>query len=155
MQRRKEIDASQLPIGQPADIILPDGSVAVGQTAVEPVTADALNKAYVEELAFMDEYLDILLHESTDKNAENPVPVGCNGVFVYINRGQPTKVKRKFVNHLIAKNTRVSTPEYTNGAGERAFKIVQQQGLKYPFSVIRDPSPKGGEWLARRMAEIV
>lgn len=152
---RREIDASQLPIGQPSDIILNDGSIAVGQNLVEPITKDALNKEYQEELAFMDEMLDIMLHESTDKNAEDPVPVGCNGVFVYIKRGQPTRVKRKFVNHLIAKNTRVSTPEYTNAAGERAFKIVQQQGLKYPFSILKDPSHKGGEWLARRMAEVV
>lgn len=152
---RKELDASQFPIGQPTDIILDDGSIAVGQTVVEPVTTDALNKAYLEELAFMDEMMEIIVHESTDKNAENPIPVACNGVHVFVDRGVPVKLKRKFVNHLIVKSTRVSTPEYTNHAGERAFKIVQQQGLKYPFNVIKDPSPKGGEWLARRAAEIV
>ena len=155
MALKKEIDASQLPVGQPSDIILQDGSIAVGQNVVEQVTPDALNKAYLEELAFMDEYLEILVHESTDKNAEDPIPVGCNGVHVFLKRGVPTKVKRKFVNHLIAKSTRVSTPEYTNPAGERAFKIVQQQGLKYPFDVLHDPSPKGREWLTRRTAEIV
>lgn len=151
----QEIDASQIPVGQPSDIILKDGSVAIGQQCIEPVTKDVLNKEYLEELAFMDEMMEILVQESTNPNDENPVPIGCNGVIVHIFRGKPTVLKRKFVNNLIVKSTRVTTPEYINGAGERAFKIVQQNALKYPFMVLRDPSPKGGEWLARRMAELV
>lgn len=150
----KELDASKIPVGQPADIMLKDGTVGIAQS-IEPVTTDQLNKTYLDDLAFMEDEMVIVVQETTDRNAENPVRVGVNGVFAQFDRGKPTRTKRKFVNNLCVKSGDVTTPEYINGAGERAFKIVQRQAMKYPFMVIQDRNPKGPEWLARRLAEVI
>lgn len=150
----KETSTENLSVGQPADIILQDGTVAVGQQYVEPVDPQAINKDYLDALKFMEEEIVVLVQESSDQNAENPVQVGVNGVFAQFFRGIETRAKRKFVDALCVKNSIVQTPEFINGAGERAFKIVQRQAMKYPFMVIRDGNPKGGEWLKRRLAEV-
>jgi len=154
MPPKKETDASQMAVGQPADILFNDGTVGIAQS-IEPVTSDQLQKDYLDALAFMEDEMIIVVQETTDRNAENPVRVGVNGVFAQFDRGKPTRTKRKFVNNLCVKSGDVTTPEYINGAGERAFKIVQRQAMKFPFMVIKDPSPKGTEWLTRRLAEVV
>ena len=151
----KEFDVSQVPVGQPSDIILKDNTLAVGSNHVEAVTTEALNKGYLDELSFMEDILEVMVQESTDQNAENPVQIGVNGVFAQLFRGVPTKIRRKFVDAMIVKNTMVKTPEFIDGSGARAFKITQHHAMKYPFMLVHDPSPKGPEWLRRRLAEIV
>jgi hypothetical protein len=151
---RRETSTTDLNVGQPADIILKDGTLATGGATVEPVETRGLNDDFMDELAFMEEEVTVMVHESTDENADNPVLVGCNGVFKQFFRGQPTIAKRKFVDCLIVKMIRVTTPEFTHQtSGERGRKIVQTSAMKYPFSIVEDKSPKGGEWLRRRMAD--
>ena len=137
---------------QPADIILKDGTLATSGNAI--VTIDRpLNAELMEEIAFMEEEITIMVQETADENAENPVIVGNNGVFKQFFRGVPTLTKRKFVDSLIVKTGRVSTPEYINNAGERARKISQHSAHKYPFMVVKDSNPKGAEWLTQRLSE--
>lgn len=152
MPRRKEVHTTDMPIGQPADIQLRDGEIPTAAHRFEPVDKP-LDTDYLRELAFMEEEVEIMVHETSDENAENPVIVGCNGVFKAFFRGEPTKTRRKFIECLIVKHGRVSTPEYINNAGERARAIRQHQAHKFPFSVIHDQNPKGVEWLRRRLAE--
>ena len=150
----KELDASQMPVGQMADVLTPKGEVHISGS-VDGV-GEMPKDSYLDELRFMEEMVEIFVHESTDQNADNPVPLGNNGIYVFVDRGVPTKLKRKFVDAMIVKSTRITTPEYINGAGERAFKINQTSALKYPFSMISDPSPKRGTaWLRRRIAEAI
>lgn len=150
----RELHTTDNNVGQPADIILQDGTLAVGQQYVE-VVDKPIETDYQKELAFFNDDVEIVVHESTDPNAENPINVGNGGMFVQFFRGEPKKVKRKFVDSLIVKISGVQTPEYINNAGERAFRIVQRSAMKFPFSIINDPSPKGREWLSRRMAEVI
>lgn len=152
---RRELDTRNLEVGQPAEVILPNGELSTGGQHVTPADTGALNKEYLAELAFMEEYIEIVVQESSDENAENPVRVGNNGIFVEFYRGIPTVARRKFVDCLIVKHTRVTTPEYINGAGERARSIKQHSALKNPFIIVEDKNPKGVEWLRRRMADIV
>ncbi len=151
---RNETHTSDMKVGQDADIILKDGAVAKGGVSLDAIDKP-LHKNYLDDLMFMEELMTIMVNETTDQNAENPIPVGNNGQFVYFQRGQAVKVKRKFVDGLIVKSGRVSTPEYSNPGGERAFKIVQQSAHKYPFVVIEDRNPRGVEWLTRRLSEII
>ena len=132
--------------------INPDRANATESQKVVPVT-DPLNKDYLDELAFMEDDVVVMVHESSDSNSENPITVGCNGVFRQFFRGVPMITKRKFVECLIVKQGRVTTPEYFNNAGERARSIKQTSAHKYPFSIIEDKNPKGTEWLRRRLAE--
>lgn len=101
-----------------------------------------------EELLFNEEMIDVMLHESTDPNAENPVFTSCNGVPQYFFRGQVQTVRRKYVAILAAvKEHAISTPEYTQADGARATKIQRTSSLKYPFSIISDKNPRGAAWL--------
>ena len=103
---------------------------------------------HAQELIFNEEEVEVMLHESTDENAENPVFTACNGVTQYFYRGVPQRVKRKFVAILASvKEHNVSTPEYTGPDGTRAMSIKRTSSLKYPFSIISDPNPRGPEWL--------
>lgn len=151
-QRRKQTHTDETKVQQVADIILKDGTLATGGVAVES-TGGSINKTYFDELAFMEEEIEILVHETSDENAENPVIVGNNGTFKLFFRGQPTVAKRKFVDSLIVKTGRVSTPEFINGAGERARAIRQLSAHKFSFSVIQDRNPNGAAWLRNRLAE--
>lgn len=151
---RREIHTPDMPVQQPADILLRDGTAATGGQSIVQVEK-VPNQDYLDALAFMEEEIEVLVHETADENADNPVIVGCNGEFRQFFRGVATRAKRKFVNCLIVKTGRVSTPEYINGAGERARKIAQTSAHKYPFTVISDPNPKGVQWLRARMAEAV
>lgn len=150
----KKIQTDEIKVGQQSDIILKDGSLAVGGASIEAIDKP-LNNDYLNELAFMEEEIEIVVNESADQNAENPVTVGNNGQFKQFFRGIPTIAKRKFVDCLIVKSSRVETPKIRNGAGEDAFAIRQYSAHKYPFMVVRDKNPKGVEWLRRRLAEVI
>lgn len=141
-------------VNQPADIILKDGTLTTGGAIVEP-TGNVLQGDYMAALAFMEETMEIIVQETADENAENPVTVGNGGTFAQFFRGVPTVTKRKFVDSLIVKTGRVSTPEYINGAGERARSIKQISAHKYPFMVVSDKNPRGTEWLKMRLAEYI
>lgn len=123
-----------------------------GVKIVQPVSDISMD--YAAKLAFMEEPVTIVVHGAADPNAENPVPVGNCGRVIYIPRDTKVTIKRKFLDCLITKSGIVSTPEYTNGAGERARAIRVHSAHKYPLSIIRDDNPKGAEWLERRMAEV-
>ena len=146
---RKEIDTRGFEIETTQEI-----DPAIGEPRVIAVEGP-INGDYLKQLAFMEEEMTVLVHESADENAENPITVGNGGRFVQFWRGVETRARRKFVDCLIVKSGRVSTPEYVNGAGERARAIRQTSAHKYPFSVIEDPNPKVPEWLRSRMAELV
>lgn len=134
-----EFDAIYVP--EPEEIVVVPGATgaAKGQGGLS---------AYEQELLFNEEIVEVMLHETTDANAENPVFTACNGVSQYFFRGVPQQVKRKYVAILAAcKEHGISTPEYTQGDGARAMGIKRTSSLKYPFSIIHDPNPRGAEWL--------
>lgn len=101
-----------------------------------------------QNLLFNEEMVEVMVHESTDDNAENPIFTACNGVPQYFYRGVPQQVRRKYVAILAAcKEHNVTTPEYTAKDGSRAVGIRRTSSLKYPFSVINDKNPRGAAWL--------
>ena len=147
----RERDSREFDIQTTHDI-KPERASATDSQTIVPVT-EQLNKDYMDELQFMEDDIVVMVHESSDPNSENPITVGCNGVFRQFFRGVPMLTKRKFVECLIVKQGRVTTPEYYNATGERARSIKQTSAHKYPFSIIEDKNPKGVEWLRRRLAE--
>lgn len=103
---------------------------------------------YAQELIFNEEMVEVMVHESADENAENPVFIACNGVPQYFYRGVVQRVKRKYVAILASvKEHGITTPEYTGADGARAMGIKRTSSLKYPFSIISDPNPRGPAWL--------
>ena len=152
----KKIETPEVPTVQPADISGEAGTVYVPPApeieVVSGTTKGVKGKGglsqQAQDLIFNEEFVEVMLHETTDENAENPVFTACNGVTQYFYRGVPQKVRRKFVAILATcKEHAVSTPEYTAGDGSRAMGIRRVSSLKYPFSVISDPNPRGAAWL--------
>lgn len=155
----KEMDTNEQTIGQDKSVILPaDGSIVQAvEDLREVVVADKpIQDDYAKALAFSEEKITIMLNDDNDPNAENPVQVACNGVNQFFLRGQPQEVKRKYVEILArAKRTRIATPEVTDASGSRTNQIRQSTSLRYPFTVLNDPNPRGPAWLRGLLSETV
>lgn len=153
----KEVDTNDMEVGQDKEVVLPaSGSIkaAVDELGVIEVVDKPLENNMAEALAFGEEKITVMIHEDASPNAENPVQVSCNGINQFFFRGQPQDVKRKYVEILArAKYTRISTPEVTDGSGARTNMVRQSSSLRYPFSVMHDPNPKGAAWLKAVMTE--
>jgi hypothetical protein len=120
---------------------------------VEIATPDMAGD-YAAQLAFMEEKLDVIVHESTDKNADPIVEVWCNGTPQRFVRGQVQTVKRKFVQILAdSRETSIQTKNMTGSDGEVMQRINKHTALCYPFSVASDPSgQRGALWLKQALA---
>lgn len=154
----KTLDADEQDLPQDKEVMLPAtgdmGSAPDEIREVEPGPAvfDLNEKA--RKLAFMEEKVDIMVHESADPNAEPVVQVGVNGVNQFFPRGQVVTARRKFVEVLArAKNTGITTKEALDRDGNRTTVIGKHTALKYPFSVMRDDSPRGAAWLKAVLAQ--
>lgn len=120
---------------------------------IEPVDKP-VNKEWADQMAFNEEVIEVMVHESTDEKANPIVEIFCNGVPQRFIRGQKQAVKRKFVEVLArAKETRYSQEKVKDQAGNESYKQVPHTALANPFSVIRDPSPRGADWLTSVLRE--
>lgn len=152
---KKIIDSPEIDHPQPSDVTF-DGIYTPDTPEIIAVPAPSGgggDKKQFEELKFNEEFVEVMVHESTDTNAENPVFTACNGVTQYFYRGQVQRVRRKYLAILAScKEHAVRTQEYTQQDGARATKIVRTSSLKYPFSVISDPNKRGAAWLKGLLA---
>jgi hypothetical protein len=140
--------AQSRPLDVPVDGSL-DGLIRVDQ---EIVVADspALDD-YAAQLAFMEEYVEITVHESTDANAEPIVDVYCNGMPQRFIRGVQQKVKRKYV-EVLANARQTSIKTNVRNDGDNVYnRIDKHTALRYPFSM-NDSNPKGRAWLQSVLA---
>lgn len=147
----------------PQDIAIPlTGSIDRAEMAakiqeIEPVTDMSRDvTALAAELAFMEEPVTIHVHESTNPNDELYVFCGVNGEYPipgnpWLKRGTDYTIKRKFVLNLLTAKTVSFTQPYKDQAGDQANTMRRHAAVKYPFSVIQDPNPKGSAWLKQVM----
>ncbi len=135
------------------DVPMTGGVSAIERPDREVITAGGVDMAYAEQLAFGEELVEIVVHESTEPNASPLVDTYVNGVPQRFIRGQSQRVKRKFVEVLArAKQTGIKTTvDMSNG--EPVNRIQRHTGLRYPFSVQHDPNPKGAAWLRSILAQ--
>lgn len=151
-----EVHTADLPIEQPSAIVVPPQGPIVRETEQIAVADKPIESEYAKALAFGEEVLDVMLQPSSEENAPEMIDAAVNGETVWLKVGVPTKMKRKFVEVLLrAKPIAVQTvhegaegkPEVINNQIRRTTRA------KFPLSILRDPSPKGGEWLNRVMRE--
>lgn len=123
-----------------------------------------VDQAYLDELAFNEEWLEILINPSTHKNAANIFENWSNGVGaeMLINGkpivvrdlpvGEPITVKRKIVEQIIrARVTEIRTIYESTNVENPRNAIGRTDSRVHSFSVLHDPSgTKGHEWM--RMA---
>lgn len=121
------------------------------EQGVQMVDGPALGD-YAAELAFMEEPVEVIVHESTDPNAEPIVDLYCNGVVQRLFRGEPHVIKRKYV-QILADARQVSIVTTARREGENTInRINKHSGLRYPFSVQVDRNPRGRDWLKKVLA---
>jgi hypothetical protein len=113
------------------------------------------NKEKLDELAFMAEKVKIILHETSEPNADPVVMVSVNGRSRAFKRGVEYVVPRSYVGVLAsAKPVHYTNEEYTLSDGSQGVRWPSRRGLRYPFGVIED-SPKGRAWLKRMLQQQV
>lgn len=150
----KRTDTDEMDVGQHTHIDMPAEGVidrsAMHEEGIEIVQNVKLD-GYAAELAFMEEKIEIEVHESTDQNAQSMVDVYCNGVPQRFIRGQRQVVKRKFVSILAdARQTSMKTTIQVQGE-DAVNRIDKHSALRFPFSVMRDDNPKGRDWLRLKL----
>jgi len=129
------------------DIDRPDLVVITDESVNSPVV-----KEYMADLKFMEDIIEFSISPTTDKNAENPVPCGVNGVVHHIPRGKRVKLARKFVDSLIKREDAVQTVNYKDKDGVDQTKIEKTPAMKYPLSIHNDPAGEvGTRWFEHQI----
>jgi hypothetical protein len=147
------INTHSVDLGASKDVAIPlAGGARLLKPGVEVIDGPrALKKA--DEVAFMNETIEIVISESDNPNAENPVPVSVNGRGGFIFRGEQTLVRRCYVERL----ARAKTDNFKQNLNEvdpEKFNILKMmRGLKYPFTVTQDKNPRGRDWLIKVLRE--
>ncbi len=137
------------------------------------VAEGPLNKAYQDALAFYEEPVSLRINPSSEKNAPKFHECWVNGRGIefltedgkwrvnypgvapgYVPVGVNFTTKRKYAEVLLRKRQDEITTDVQETPGQDPVnKVLRQNLIKAPVTIIRDASPKGAEWLMRIMAE--
>lgn len=153
----KRIDTTDLDVGQHTHIDIPGTGVldrtALNEEGIEVVDGMGFDD-YARELAFMEEKVDVEMHESTDPNASPIEDVYCQGVVQRFLRGHTQTVKRKYVQILANARPVSMRTEIKKEDDDVINRVHKTSALRYPFSVMRDDNPRGREWLKKALRAI-
>jgi hypothetical protein len=147
---KRSVSSGEEQIGQPQEY-----NPAAGELPVDDIEiCDTPRwKTKVKELAFMDEFVEVIIPKTGNAHEEQFIDVGNNGRPQLIERGVWTKVRRKYVEVLArAKKDYITTPEYVDFQGNRAAKISKTPALLHNIEM-RDRNPDGYAWLQRVLGE--
>lgn len=119
-----------------------------------------VDQAYLDELAFYEEPLTIIINPSTHKNAASIFEnwSGGIGAEMLINNqwliikdlpvGKPITIKRKIVEQIIrARVMGVQTVHEEPPTPSPRNEIVRTASHVHSFSILKDSSPRSQEWL--------
>lgn len=120
---------------------------------IQVVPPQRKSKKWLEDMAFANEIVTVMIHPTTDKLA-NPFPeVIVNGRVQRFVRGHEQKVRRCFVEKLARmKKTTFDNLKTKDVDGEDVYRYPTHTALEYPFVVIGD-SEKGKVWLTQILSE--
>lgn len=131
-----------------------DPRYALGGEEIVSDELELISKEYLDELAFMQEVLKVMIYKGREKNAPMFVPLGVNGKLNWFPVEQEIPMKRCFVEVLArAQPMDVETKIEDEQAEHPVNKILRSTRSLYPFTVTHDPNPKGPAWLAKVMRE--
>ncbi len=154
---KRRVEAAELPVRQQKTRAMK--STGPAREALEPIqeveaVERPVSKDFVEQLAFMEETLLVQVHQSTNPEDETIVEVFCNGRPQRFIRGMKQEVKRKFIEVLArARRTRFGNEKYKDAEGIDAYRYPSNTALRYPFTVLNDPNPRGPDWLRALLQE--
>jgi hypothetical protein len=153
---RKEFDAAAEKVGQ--DRKRDMKSTGPAKSALEPATVEVvdrpIDKEWADAMAFNEETIKVMVHETTDPVAVSIPDFYNGGIPQRFIRGQEQLVKRKFVEQLArCRKTTFSQEKVRDNNGDEFYRNVPHTALAYPFSVVEDPNPRGRDWLKNILAE--
>jgi len=119
--------------------------------SLEPIVTQEFDKTIAEE-AFMNEILEVEVAPSTDENQPNHIVLDVNNLKQPVLRGQPTRMRRMFV-EVLARCKETKYTQVTNPFEPDRQEMRPRTAIAYPFTVTSDPNPRGGAWLKAVMAE--
>lgn len=154
---RKELHSEDFKPYQPPEIDASDLSVdPVGRGEVfisdAEMLKEASKKAYLDELAFGEELVTILLYRGQEEFAPDQYQFSVNGQTVWVPVETPTSIKRKYV-EVIARSqpyrvrTVVVKPPENSSSGAIQNLWRREQSAAYPFTILEDKSPRAAAWL--------
>lgn len=152
---QKEISTHDMQVGQDTKLVIPSTGDVIRPDEPEIHIPDGPTiDDYAKSLAFNEEPVTVMVHESPDENAAPLVDVYVNGVVQFFPRGEPVTCKRKYVEGLVrAKPVAVSTDVRERNSENPQNIVHRRSALRYPFSVIEDKNPNGAAWLRKILAE--
>lgn len=121
-------------------------SIVPEAAQVEPVTGDRALKQLVEEDTFMEEPVEIMIHQGYGDSDPDHVVLNCNGTNMVVFRGVATTVKRKYV-EILARMSETRYSQRRHPINLDQSDLIPRTGLVYPFDVVTDENPKGRAWL--------
>jgi alkanesulfonate monooxygenase SsuD/methylene tetrahydromethanopterin reductase-like flavin-dependent oxidoreductase (luciferase family) len=118
------------------------------------IETNPMDMAYIDELAFMEEKITIRLEPSADRYSPKFVDVAVNGRIEWLEVGTPIKVARKYVEVLARAKSDTFITIAPNTNDENPVNMISRNtSQKYPFSVIKDPNPRGYQWLTTVLSQ--
>lgn len=120
---------------------------------IQVVPPEGKSKKWLDDMAFANEIVTVLVHETTDKTA-NPFPeVIVNGRVQRFVRGHEQQVRRCFAEKLARmKKVTYDSMKTKDVDGEDVYRYPSHTALEFPFVIIGD-SPKGERWLKQILSE--
>lgn len=107
----------------------------------------------INEEAFMNEFVVVEVAETTNENEPNSIILSVNGLTQPVFRGQPTRMRRMFV-EVLARCKESKYNQHTLNPNEPdRIELRQRTALAYPFQVVEDNNPKGRAWLRAVLSE--
>lgn len=152
--RGREIESADLEGGERPPI---DDAEDLASDII--VTDEAkLAKDYADELAFMAEPVEILLHRGREKFSPNVHDFYVNGKALWVPVETPTWVPRCYVEVMARAQpydvrTEVIKNEDKGPDAPVTNRVHRSQSSLHHFSVLNDRNPRGAAWLAKVMRE--
>ena len=122
---------------------------------IEIIRAEALKKEKLDNLAFMEQQLEIIILPTTDKLASPIVELWVNSIPQRLVRNRKQLVKRKYVEVLArAKPVSYDGRVHRDPDGEVHNQMIPTSNLQHPFQVLHDPAgARGAAWLQEVLAQ--
>ena len=110
------------------------------------LAGEDIDAEYLATLKFNEEIVELTIAEDSSEFPIDPVSMSVQGKQIFVYRGVPTKVQRKYIECITNPLLRVKTRKVVNNLGEDATVLDQTRSLQFPFQ-LNDPNPKGRAWL--------
>jgi hypothetical protein len=115
---------------------------------IQSVDDDVLRGTYAEQLDFNEELLDIRIEPGNTRNAAPFERVQVNDDWRWLPVGIPVTVQRKFVENLARAQSFGVETEHGTAHEENPRNMIHKRPFRaVPFSILRDPNPRGAAWL--------